>query len=175
MNNYILTTIQNPYFMMGVMGGLIIGFIILFIILISVMVKQKKITTKIDDFMGSQYSQMNLEKLFVDFIKKSRVVEEQELNILAKMEEVDSKLKFTLQRIGVVRYNPFSDVGGDLSFSIALLDNTYSGFVITGIYTRQGSYTYLKPVRKGRGDENDKRYRLSKEETEAVQRAITSH
>ncbi len=175
MKEYILTFIQNPYFIAAALGGLFTGFLLLLIILIGVMVKQSKTTKKIDDFMGSQYSQMNLEKLLVDFIKKSRIVEEQELNILAKMEEVDNKLTYTLQRIGVVRYNPFSDVGGDLSFSIALLDNTYSGFVITGIYTRQGSFTYLKPVRKGRGDENDKRYRLSKEETEAVQRAIASH
>ncbi|MCD7904691.1 MAG: DUF4446 family protein [Clostridiales bacterium] len=175
MKEYILRLAENPYFIAGALGGLAAGLFLIFIILIAVIIKQNKTSKKIEDFMGSQYSQMNLEKLFVDFIKKSKIVEEQELNILAKMEEVNNKLTYTLQRIGVVRYNPFSDVGGDLSFSIALLDNTYSGFVITGIYTRQGSFTYLKPVRKGRGDENDKRYRLSKEEAEAVQRAIASH
>ncbi|MCD7777751.1 MAG: DUF4446 family protein [Clostridiales bacterium] len=175
MKEYILTLVQNPYIILGVFGTLTLCIILLFIILITVIMKQNKTSKQIDDFMGSQYSQMNLEKLFVDFVKKSKIVEEQELNILAKMEEIDSKLTYTIQRVGVVRYNPFSDVGSDLSFSIALLDNTYSGFVITGIYTRQGSFTYLKLVRKGRGDENDQRYRLSKEETEAVQRAIASH
>ncbi|MCC8098353.1 MAG: DUF4446 family protein [Eubacterium sp.] len=175
MKECILTLVENPYIVLGVFGGMILCIILLFIMFIAVVMKQNKTSKQIDEFMGSQYSQMNLEKLFVDFVKKSKIVEEQELNILAKMEEIDSKLKYTIQRVGVVRYNPFSDIGSDLSFSIALLDNTYSGFVITGIYTRQGSFAYLKPVRKGRGDENDQRYRLSKEETEAVQRAIASH
>lgn len=175
MKDYILYFADSPKAIAVAFGCLGALCFILVAAVICLSVRQKKIAAKIENFMGSDFAGLNLEKMFVDFVKKSNIVDEQEKKIISKMEEVEEKLTYTIQRVGVVRYNPFSDIGGDLSFSIALLDNTYSGFVITGIYTRQGSFTYLKPVRKGRGDENDPRYRLSKEEAEAVDRAIASH
>lgn len=78
--------------------------------------------------------------------------------------------KFSIQKIGVVRFNPFSQVGGDQSFSLALLDGNDSGIVITSLYSREGNRVYGKSIKNGKSD-----YSLSKEEEEAIERAKLSN
>jgi hypothetical protein len=72
-----------------------------------------------------------------------------------------------LQKIGLVRFNPFSGTGGDQSFSLALLDKNNNGVVITSFYTSEGSSVYGKPI------ENKKScYVLSEEEKESIRIAV---
>lgn len=73
----------------------------------------------------------------------------------------------SVQKIGIVRYNPFSNVGGDQSFSIALLDGNNNGIVITSLYGRDGNRTYAKPIEKG-----NSKYSLSDEEKKAISQAL---
>ena len=72
--------------------------------------------------------------------------------------------QFTIQKIGLVRFNPFSEIGGDQSFSIALLDGNDDGLVITSFYTREGNRVYGKPIKQG-----NSQYALSKEENKAIE------
>jgi len=72
--------------------------------------------------------------------------------------------KISVQKLGMVRFNPFEKAGGEQSFVIALLNQHNSGLVINFIYTREGLRTYSKRVRLGKGE----RYDLSEEEKEAV-------
>lgn len=174
MTEYIYALMGSPKFLICAFGGLSLGWFLLFLLIVVLFIKNSKTKNRLKN-LPERDTENSLKEKMDEFIEKSNIVSKQEKNIIEKMKGIDSKLNYTLQRVGVYRYNPFPEIGGDLSFSIALLDNTNSGFVITGIYTRQGSFTYLKPVRKGRGNENDQRYRLSKEETEAVNRAIASH
>lgn len=69
-----------------------------------------------------------------------------------------------LQKVGIVRFNPFSDSGGDQSFSLALIDGQNSGFVISSLHSRQETRMYLKPVVNGKGKE----FPLSREEEQAI-------
>ena len=85
----------------------------------------------------------------------------QDLEILKK----DSKLH--IQKAGLLRYNPFSNVGGNQSFSIALLDNNNDGFVITSLYAQDGNRVYAKPVKNGKSE-----YVLSEEEKETINKSI---
>lgn len=73
-----------------------------------------------------------------------------------------------IQKIGLLRYNPYQDTGGDQSFSIALLDFRGDGVVLTSLHTRTGTRVYGKPIVKGKGE----KYKLSKEEEEVVKQAI---
>jgi len=75
----------------------------------------------------------------------------------------------TVQRVGLVRYDAFDDMGGHLSFSAALLDGQGSGLVITSINGRQDTRCYAKPVEGWTSTHN-----LSEEEEMAIQRALTS-
>lgn len=70
----------------------------------------------------------------------------------------------SIHKVGVIRFNPFKDIGGDQSFAIALLDGKNSGVVISSLHTREGTRVYTKPVMKG----ESKKYPLSEEEKQAI-------
>lgn len=76
---------------------------------------------------------------------------------------LDSRLQNCTQKIGVVRFNAFEDTGSDLSFAIALLDARDDGVVISGIFGRNESRTYAKPVSAGQSS-----YFLTAEEKQAL-------
>ena len=86
--------------------------------------------------------------------------------ILAEFENLKKENKFNLQKVGLVRFNPFKEVGGNQSFSIALLDGDDNGIVITSLYTREGNRVYGKPIKQGQSD-----YLLSEEEKKAIEKA----
>ncbi len=69
-----------------------------------------------------------------------------------------------LHKVGIVRYNPFKDLGGDQSFAIALLDGKNSGLVISSLHTREGTRVYAKPISAG----DSKKYALTEEEKQAI-------
>ncbi|MCW5850467.1 MAG: DUF4446 family protein [Anaerolineae bacterium] len=71
--------------------------------------------------------------------------------------------KRDLQHVGIIRFNPYQDTGGDQSFSIALLDSYGDGVVISGLYARQGVRLYAKPVQAGQSS-----YPLTDEEKQAM-------
>lgn len=80
------------------------------------------------------------------------------------LEEVTNR---TLQKVAVVRYNPFKDTGGDQSFAIALLDPLGNGLVVSSLHSRTDTRVFAKPVQSGRS-----RYPLSDEEQEAIRKAL---
>ena len=72
-----------------------------------------------------------------------------------------------IQKIGLLRFNPFKDTGGDQSFILALIDANDTGIVISGLYSRLGTRWYAKKVVGGKGVE----YELSEEEKKAIREA----
>ncbi len=72
----------------------------------------------------------------------------------------------SIQKLGIVRFNPFSNTGGDQSFSLALLDKKNNGTIITSFYSNEGSSVYAKPIENGKST-----YILSDEEKEAIEKA----
>ena len=77
---------------------------------------------------------------------------------------------FSIQKVGIIRYNPFSGVGSDQSFSIALLDSNNNGVVITSLFGRDGNRVYGKPIKNGRSE-----YSLSEEEKKAIYIALDKY
>jgi hypothetical protein len=71
-----------------------------------------------------------------------------------------------VQRVGIVRFNPFEDTGSNQSFVLAMLDAEANGFVLSSLHSRQQTRIYLKPITAGKSDTA-----LSEEETEAIKRA----
>lgn len=88
-----------------------------------------------------------------------------ETNIYCK--RLDKKMQNCIQKVGVVRYNAYKDSGNNLSFAVALLDEKDNGVVINGIYSREMSNTYAKPILNGKSS-----YTMTPEENEAVLKAI---
>jgi hypothetical protein len=92
----------------------------------------------------------------------------QRLDALNKLHhELEEITQRTIQKVGVVRYNPFADAGGDQSFAIALLDSLGNGIVVSSLHSRAETRVFAKPVQSGRS-----RYPLSDEEQEAIRKAL---
>ncbi len=70
----------------------------------------------------------------------------------------------SIHKVGVIRFNPFKDIGGDQSFAIALLDGKNSGLIISSLHTREDTRVYTKPIIKG----ESKKYPLTEEEKQAI-------
>lgn len=106
-------------------------------------------------------------KEVLDLLKK---MEKKIEGLEKKIETLKQESNFTVKKVGMIRFNPFSKVGGDMSFSIALLDSSNSGAVITSLFSQQGNRVYGKPIEKGVS-----KYTLSDEEKKAIEKAIQKH
>lgn len=80
---------------------------------------------------------------------------------------VEQRAPYNLSHLGVVRFNPFDDKGGDQSFAVAFLDDHSDGVVFTGLHSRADVRVYAKPVVGGTSN-----YPLTKEESDAIARAL---
>jgi hypothetical protein len=90
------------------------------------------------------------------------------LDALNKLQhELEALGQRTIQKVGVVRYNPFPDTGGDQSFAIALLDSLGNGVILSSLHSRTDTRVFAKPVQRGRS-----RYQLSDEEQDAIKKAL---
>ncbi|MBI2268104.1 MAG: DUF4446 family protein [Candidatus Blackburnbacteria bacterium] len=103
-----------------------------------------------------------LDNLLLSSTKTSDHVKDVEL----KMAELGRQVQKHIQKIGVVRFNPFGDTGGNQSFAIAFLDGQDSGVVVLSLHGREGTRVYVKNVKEGVSS-----YELSKEEAQAVEQA----
>ena len=88
--------------------------------------------------------------------------------IFREIARLNAIAKKSFQKSGVVRFNPFKEMGGNQSFCIALLDAENNGFVLTGLYERENCRVYTKPIEQGVS-----KYQLSQEEVEAIGKATS--
>lgn len=143
----------------------IISFIFLLVnclLLISNIKKTNKLKTKYSRFMNG-LSDRNMEELLETCLTNINTVSAKNKDIEVKINDIERNLIQCIQKVGIIRFNAFDNVGSDLSFAIALLDNNDSGIVISGIYARDSSSTYAKPILSGKS-----KYSLSAEEIQAI-------
>ena len=108
----------------------------------------------------------DLEGVIYEQIKRLRQ-NEKELKSLTKfVHHLEEMAQKSIQKVGVVRFNPFKETGPDQSFSIALLDPNNDGVAISGLFTREGTRLYVKPIMAGQS-----KYPLSDEEKGAIEAA----
>lgn len=101
-----------------------------------------------------------------DDIKKNEEFTKMLNDFRRQLALIDNEVKSSIKKLGIVRYNAFNDVGSDLSFSIAFLDSDDNGVVISGIYGRNETATFAKPITNGQSN-----YPLSAEEIQAIEKA----
>lgn len=113
---------------------------------------------------------MDLEKVLL-YLQGRDEMSQKEIEILKKrLGIVEEELPKDIRRIGLVRYNPFSDSGGDQSFALALLDEHKDGVVISSLYGREMNRVYAKKIEKGKAE----KYPLTEEERRAINEAVVS-
>lgn len=122
---------------------------------------------KIRGGVARAVKQGNLAEAISDSLKDIKKLEAQVNSLGGRQLGTAEDLKGVIQRVGVVRYDAFGDIGGGLSYSVALLNQYGDGVVVTSLNGRRESRSYAKPVEKGKS-----RYDLSKEEREAIAKAL---
>ncbi|MGE4283132.1 MAG: DUF4446 family protein [Clostridia bacterium] len=120
--------------------------------------------------LTSDIKDKDLEKIIIEYYDKVKKVVQKNEDMEQQIKMVEGKLQLCAQKIGVIRYNAFENVGSNLSFAIAVLDSNDSGFIINGVYSRESSTTYAKPIVEGKT-----KYTLSAEEIQALDLARKNH
>ena len=160
--NYV---VNNTSYMIAILGVLMIVMYLLIINLyynLNYMKKRyKKMMTGVDD--GA-----NLERMLLGHIDETRSVAQENEKLKAENKRIDDLLKRALTRFSVVRFRAFEDMGSDLSYSVALLDSHNNGVVMSSIFGREDSRSYVKPIENGTST-----YQLTAEEEQALREAMS--
>lgn len=147
-------------------GALLLLLLIVLILLIVQIVKTSKLKKRLDKFLvgkdGASLEQ-DIIGLFEDnkFLKSSADKNKKDIRTLYR------KLESAYQKMGLVKYDAFNQMGGQLSFSLALLDENNNGFIINSVHSTEGCYSYTKEIKNG-----ECKISLGKEEAEALAIAI---
>lgn len=141
--------------------------IILLILYFSNLIKQNKIKKNYSKLLKKLGNGNNIEEILKRYIEKVEDVDNKINEIDEQISIINNNLSKSIKKVGIVRYNAFKNMGSDLSFTLALLDDNNDGIVLNGIYSRELSNIYAKPIKHGESE-----YTLSEEEKQAIQRAI---
>ena len=150
--------------------SLAVLFIILLIAYIVNVVKYSKLNNRYVKFMKKLNKGENIEEMLKTYISKVDNVQEANKEIVSYCERIEDNITKCIQKVGIVRYSAFKDTGSDLSFALALLDSNNNGVVLNGIYSREMSNIYAKPVEAGKS-----KYKISEEEQDAINKAMNVH
>ena len=163
--------------MNGILGSLGIDpfylFIVLFILQIVLIVllvilndKYKRLQKSYTTFMKGKNGK-NLErsifKKFSELEAISKLVKENE----EKIQDIYKKMENHYQKVGIVKYDAFHEMGGNLSFALTMLDENDNGWIFNAMHSREGCYTYIKEIVKG-----ESYIELSEEEQQCLEKAI---
>lgn len=146
--------------------GLTVALLVLLILTIANIVQMKKLKKNYKIFMSGKNAK-TLEDILVkrleqvDALISSNSANEKNIKVLYR------NMKKTYQKMGLIKYDAFQEMGGKLSFSLAMLDVGNNGFIINAMHTREGCYTYIKEIVDGNSI-----IVLSEEEREALNRAM---
>jgi len=138
----------------------IIGLIIIFLLAwdVFLQVRLEKTRKRIQIFFKGRKTR-DLEEVIAEQVKRMKNIESDIEKLFKWNDDLQKIANISIQKVGVIRFNPFKDTGGDQSFAIALLDKDNNGLVISSLYSREGTRVYTKPIKDG-----NSKYHLSEEE-----------
>lgn len=141
--------------------------VILFILLIVTMVKLGKMKKNYNSFLSGKDGK-SLEEVMLKKFNLLSLLDESVKDIYAHLEQIDKNLLLTYQKIGLVKYDAFKEIGGQMSFVLVLLTKENNGIIMNCMHSNSdGCYTYVKRVERG-----TVKVTLSKEEEIAFKQAL---
>ena len=153
---------DSDYIIIGLCGVLLI----LFILTIVNIVQMKKLKKNYRIFMSGKDAKTLEDTLIqrldqVDSLLESNEENDSNIKVLSK------NMQRTYQKMGLIKYDAFHEMGGDLSFALTMLDENNTGWILNAMHSREGCYTYIKEVIKG-----ESYIELSEEERDCLEKAI---
>ena len=150
----------------------IISVAVIFVIFLVLYIRQNRritiMTRKYDKFMKGKNAE-NLDEAIRESFKQVEEINIAHQKSMIKMDEAINRVNSVFQKLGIVKYNAFKEMGGNLSFALCLLNSENTGFIINTMHGREGSYTYVKEIIKGEAYST-----LGEEEKEALDKAMNS-
>lgn len=148
---------------------LIVMLVLILVLLVLVIIqfnKMNKLQKKYAKFMKGKKAK-SLEGQLEEVYRDNTYIMKEAENMKADIVAIKKQLIYCYQKLGVVKYDAFRQMGGQLSFCIALLNEKNDGFILNSVQSSDGCYTYTKDVKKGECS-----ITLSKEEKEALDQAL---
>lgn len=153
---------MEQYLLMG-----LIGLDVIFLILVIWMfIKYRNINRAYQHFMRGRNGQ-NLEEIIMDIEEDVRKLEDEDNQNKEAIRVLNKLQRASFQKFGIIHYNAFKGMGGNLSFACAMLDYTNTGFILNSVHSREGCYVYIKVVDCGKTD-----ILLGTEEQQALELAL---
>lgn len=125
--------------------GLTVIVVVLLVLYIVNIVQTNKLKKRYNIFMSGKNAKTLEDTLIKRLDQVDTLIAANSTNV-KNIDKLFSNMKFTFQKVGLVKYDAFHEMGGRLSFSLALLNETDDGFVMNAVHSREGCYTYIKEI-----------------------------
>ena len=143
---------------------LLIG--VLFVLLINVNMKYTRLKASYNSFMKGKDGRTLEDSIFERFDELEKV-EAMAAKNRTSVRKINQDMMANIQKVGILKYDAFQEMGGKLSFALTLLDGNNNGLIFNSMHSREGCYNYVKEIVKG-----ESYIELSEEEAESLERAI---
>ena len=146
--------------------GIAAVLVILLVLLIVALSKIGKLKKQYNVFMEGKDGK-SLEETFQKKFENMDFINDELKKIQGRLELIDENLLKTYQKVAIVKYDAFGEMGGKLSFALTMLDNDNNGWILNSMHSRDGCYTYIKEIVRG-----ESYIELSEEEAESLDQAV---
>ncbi len=157
------------------LSGIDIGIILLILFLLTIVslvlmiifiVKEEKLRKRYQIFMGGKDAK-SLEESIGDLFIENRTIKEKLIANRKDIKAIYRQLTKVFQKVGLVKYDAYQQMGGMLSFALAMLDEEDNGFILNSVHSAEGCYIYSKDIKEGKCE-----LELGKEEKQALDIAM---
>jgi len=146
--------------------AMLVLIVILFVMVINANMKYTRLKSSYNSFMRGKDGRTLEDSIFERFEELDNLTSSTLKNRQA-IRKINEEMMSNFQKVGILKYDAFQEMGGKLSFALTLLDGNNSGYIINSMHSREGCYNYIKEIVKG-----ESYIELSEEEAESLDRAI---
>ena len=140
--------------------------VLLLVLTIVCILQNNRLYRKYDMFMRGSDAE-SMEQLILNIVEEQKEIRLQNRSTIEDIKILSKSVKGSFQKFGMVKYNAFKGMGGNLSFAFAMLDMNNTGFILNSVHSREGCYLYIKDVTNGEAE-----ITLGNEEKEALEQAL---
>ena len=141
----------------------------LFLLVLYLLIAVSRLKGRYREMMTGEETGRDFESMLLRHIEETHAVAAENRDLQIDNRRISELLDRAVTRVGVVRFRAFEDMGSDLSYAVALLDAHNDGVVLSSIFGREDSRSYVKPIEAGKST-----YTLTNEEDDAIRQAIQS-
>ena len=157
-----LFSVPTLYVLIGISVLLIVAIILSIVAIAKSSAMKKKYNIMMEGSEGK-----SIEKIIKEYTDDVKLLKETYENNTKSIKDIYDKMQYTFQKVGIVKYDAFHEMGGKLSFALCMLDKKDNGYVVNVMHSNDGCFAYIKEIVNGKSY-----IELGKEEEKAVKQAL---